>query len=124
MGRALRGEGGAPMTHTAPKPPPCPPLPDTVQQADDQPWIPPEGRDALGRIKPGFGGRPRGSRNKASREAVAAVQQLAPQAINGLRVLVAQFNFAAIKYVLDATLPRDGRPIDLDAIDTNFFSRS
>lgn len=94
---------------------PCPPLPKTVQQDDSQPHIPPEGRDSLGRIKKGFGGRPKGSRNRASREAVAAVQQLAPQAINGLRVLVAQFNFAAIKYVLDVTLPRDGRPIDLDA---------
>lgn len=94
---------------------PCPPLPGTAQQADNQPHIPPEGRDHRGRIKKGFGGRPKGSRNRASREAVAAVQSLAPQAIEGLRVLLGQFNFAAIKFVLDMTLPRDGRPIDLDA---------
>ena len=96
------------MTATPLSPPACPPPPKP-------PHIPPEGRDARGRIKPGFGGRARGSKNKASREAVAAVQELAPKAIESLKVLLAQHNFAAVKYVLDTTLPRDGRPIDLDA---------
>lgn len=95
-------------------PPPCPPLPDTGQQADDEPWIPAEGRDEKGRILPGFGGRKPGSRNKRSREALAAVQDLAPDAIASLRTLVRQHNWPAVKYILDSTLPALGRTVELD----------
>lgn len=100
------------MTATPVQPPPLPLVVPVQEQPT--PHIPAEGRDALGRILPGFGGRPKGSRNKRSREAVAAVQDLAPDAIAGLKVLVAQLNWPAIKFVLDATLPRDGRTIDLE----------
>ena len=100
------------MKHEPPQPPPAP-LP-RVPVPDAKPHIPPEGRDEKGRIKPGFGGRQKGSRNKVSREAVKAVQDLSPIAIQGLAVLIRQTNFAAIKYCLDYVLPRDGRTIDLD----------
>lgn len=90
------------------------PLPPPVAPPPPKPHIPPEGRDALGRIKKGFGGRQRGSKNKASREAVAALQELAPTAVDRLGVLVRQLHWPAIKFVLDSVLP-DGRLIDLDA---------
>ncbi|MCV0384039.1 MAG: hypothetical protein K5799_11385 [Erythrobacter sp.] len=114
------------MTEQSQRPnPPAPPPPAgragasvsrPTAPVEETPWIPPEGRDPkTGRILPGFGGRKPGSRNKQSREAVASVQALAGDAIDGLRVLIAQQSFPAIRYVLDMTLPRDGRPIELDA---------
>ena len=107
------------------RPPPlAPPAPPPIARVarpldaskDNEPWIPASARDpATGRLLPGGPGRKPGSRNRQSREAVAGVQALAPAAIDGLRVLIAQHSFPAIKFVLDATLPRDGRTIDLDA---------
>lgn len=94
--------------------PPCPPLPDTGPQPDDKPWIPVEGRGPDGRILPGFGGRKPGTKNRKSREALAAVQDLAPDAIAALRTLVRQHNWPAVKYILDATLPALGRTVELD----------
>ena len=96
-------------------PPPCPPIPP--KKSDDAPWIPPHGRDAKGRILKGFGGRKPGSRNVRSREALHAVQALTPAATHSLGVLVRQMNFAAIKYVLDTVLPKEGRLIELDSGD-------
>lgn len=93
-------------------PPPCPPLPDTGQQPT--PHIPAEGRDEKGRILPGFGGRKPGSRNKQSRETVAAVQALAPEAVTSLRTLVRQLNWQATRYVLDQVLPAFGRGVELE----------
>lgn len=75
-------------------------------------WAPQ--RDGKGRFKPGQGGRPPGSRNKKPSAALAAVQSLSDLAIGKLAALIAQNNWAAIRYVLDATLPRGGRTIDLD----------
>lgn len=92
-------------------PPPCPPLPNAPQPP---PHIPPEGRDEKGRILPGFGGRKPNSRNKQSREAVAAVQALAPDAIASLRTLVRQLNWQATRYVLDQVLPAFGRGVELE----------
>lgn len=93
-------------------PPPCPPLPPDAQQPT--PHIPPEGRDEKGRILPGFGGRKPGSRNKQSREAVAAVQALGADAIASLRTLVRQLNWQATRYVLDQILPAFGRSVELE----------
>lgn len=91
--------------------PPCPPLPDAPQST---PHIPPEGRGPDGRILPGFGGRMKGSRNKQSRETVAAVQGLAPEAVTSLRTLLRQHSWPATKYVLDQVLPAFGRSIELE----------
>lgn len=96
-------------------PPPCPPPPMVARQPDTKaPWIPPEGRGPDGKILPGFGGRKPGSKNKKSREALAAVQDLAPDAIASLKALVRQHNWPAVKYILDATLPALGRTVELD----------
>lgn len=94
--------------------PPCPPPPRSGKHTGSEPWIPEEGRGPDGRILPGFGGRKPGSKNKKSREALAAVQDLAPDAIASLRVLVRQHNWSAVKYILDATLPALGRTVELD----------
>lgn len=90
---------------TAPSLPP--PLPNP-------PHIPVEGRGPDGRILPGFGGRKPGSKNKRSRETLAAVQDLAPDAIAALRTLVRQHSWPAVKFILDATLPAFGRSVELD----------
>lgn len=100
------------MSSEPPQPPPLPIAAPTHH-------IPPEGRDALGRIRKGYGGRPPGSKNRRSIDALNGVQDLAPDAVSKLAILVNQSNFAAIKYVLDATLPRSGRVIELDSSDPN-----
>jgi hypothetical protein len=111
------------MIDDPPQPPPAPlprlhavptaPAPEPAQPPQPA-CIPPEGRDERGRILKGFGGRPLGARNKRSREALGAVQELAPTAIAKLALLVSQGNFAAIRYVLDVVLPKGGRTVDLD----------
>jgi len=75
-------------------------------------WAPK--RDAGGRFKPGHGGRPPGVRNRKPSGALAAIQSLSDLAIAKLTGLICEGNFAAIRYVLDFTLPRGGRAIDLD----------
>lgn len=75
-------------------------------------WAPQ--RDGKGRFKPGQGGRPPGSRNKKPSGALTAVQSLSDLAIGKLAVLIAQNSWPAIRYVLDMTLPRGGRTVDLD----------
>lgn len=67
-----------------------------------------------GRILPGHGGKPRGMRNKRARVTLEGVQDLAPDALAMLGVLVRQGHLAAIKIVLEYSLPRGGRTIDLD----------
>lgn len=92
-------------------PPACPPPPRPLA---DAPHIPPQGRGPDGRILPGFGGRKPGSKNKSSREALAAVQDLAPDAITALRTLVRRAQWPAVRFVLDATLPALGRTVELE----------
>ena len=97
---------------TKPLPPPaCPPPP---RPPADAPHIPAEGRDARGRILPGFGGRKKGTRNKRSAEAEAAIQNMAGLAVTSLKPLVRRGNWPATKYVLDAVLPALGRTIELE----------
>lgn len=88
---------------TRPQPPPVP-----------QPvaWSPE--RDNSGRFKPGQGGRPSGARNKKPNGALAAIQSLSDEALIQLASLVRDKNFAAIRLVLEYTLPRGGRTVDLD----------
>lgn len=99
------------------KPPPCPPVapPAPIAPSDAERWIPVEGRDEKGRILPGFGGRKPGTKNRKSREALLAVQDLAPDAIASLRTLVRQHSWPAVRYVLDATLPALGRTVELES---------
>ena len=71
-------------------------------------------RDNVGRFKPGQGGRPPGVRNKKPSGALAAIQSLSDEALAQLAALVREKNFAAIRLVLEYTLPRGGRTVDLD----------
>jgi hypothetical protein len=73
-----------------------------------------DGRGPDGRWLPGFGGRARGSKNKTSTKLLKDVHSLADDAFEQLASKVRAGEWAAIKLVLDYTLPRDGRAIDLD----------
>ena len=84
----------------------------TEQHTTPAGWSPE--RDNGGRFKPGQGGRPAGSRNKKPSGALAAIQSLSDDALVQLATLVREKNFAAIRLVLEYTLPRGGRTIDLD----------
>ena len=75
-------------------------------------WAPE--RDGAGRFKPGQGGRPPGVRNRKPSGALAAIQAMSDVALAKLAEALARGDFAAIRYVLDMTLPRGGRTIDLD----------
>lgn len=75
-------------------------------------WAPE--RDNAGRFKPGQGGRPPGVRNRKPSGALAAIQAMSDVALAKLAEALTRGDFAAIRYVLDMTLPRGGRTIDLD----------
>lgn len=96
-----------------PPPATASPPPPTSTVDPDPAWNPKRGPG--GQFEPGHGGRKRGSRNRTSRETLSAVQGIAPDAVARLRELVGEKNFAAIRLVLEYTLPRGGRTIDLDA---------
>lgn len=83
-----------------------------MTDATPQAWSPE--RDNVGRFKPGHGGRPPNVRNKKPNGALAAIQSLSDDALRQLAALVAQGSFAAIRLVLEYTLPRGGRTVDLD----------
>lgn len=83
-----------------------PPLPAASE------WNP--ARNERGHFLPGQGGRPPGSRNRKPSMALSAIQSLSDEALRQLGVLVSQGNFAAIRLVLEYTLPRGGRTVDLD----------
>lgn len=72
------------------------------------------GRDASGRFTTGAGnvGRPVGSRNKISNEALASVKSMKDEAIEQLREKLIAGEFAAILFVLERVLPK-GRTIEL-----------
>lgn len=73
------------------------------------------GRAPDGRFLPGTGGRKKGSRNKSpGLSTLIAVNGLASEAVSFLGEQMRAGNMAAIKLILDYTLPRGGRPIDLD----------
>lgn len=72
-------------------------------------------RNSAGQFKPGQGGRPPGVRNRKPSGALAAIQSLSDDALVQLAQLVREKNFAAIRLVLEYTLPRGGRTIDLDS---------
>lgn len=102
------------MTDTVPEPP---------LAATAPPAIPPEGRDpATGRILPGHGGRPRGSKNKrraATLETQEAIEALGPAAVEQVAVALRRCESWAVKLVLDRVLPAGGRTIELNSSDPN-----
>lgn len=73
-----------------------------------------EGRGPDGRWLTGFGGRPKGSRNKTSTKLLKDVHSLSDDAFEQLATKVRAGEWLAIKLVLDYTLPRNGRTIELD----------
>lgn len=76
-------------------------------------------RSEDGRFLPGFGGRKLGSKNKTSRNTLNAVQNLASEAVNQLAERMRQGDMSAIKLILDYTLPKGGRTVELDSSDPN-----
>lgn len=75
-----------------------------------------KGRDPCGRFASGPGnvGRPRGTKNAVSRNALQAVQALSDLAIAKLRERIDLGDMAAIKLCLEYTLPRGGRTVELE----------
>jgi hypothetical protein len=76
-------------------------------------WAPERGSN--GQFLPGHGGRPRGSRNAISRNALVAVQNLSSLAIFKLRERIDSGDMAAIRLCLEFTLPRGGRTIEINS---------
>lgn len=79
------------------------------------PWAPERRSD--GTFAPGHGGRPRGTKNALSRNALAAVQGLSSLAILKLRERIEAGDMQAIRLTLEYTLPRGGRTIETDNTD-------
>ncbi|WP_019516172.1 hypothetical protein [Sphingomonas sp. Mn802worker] len=77
------------------------------------------GRAPDGRFLPGFGGRKPGSKNKKGRATLEAVQNLSSEAVAQLRDKVRAGEWTAVRYVLDYTLPKGGRTVELDSNDPN-----
>lgn len=77
------------------------------------------GRAADGKFLKGFGGRKPGSRNKKSRAALDAVQALSSEAIGQLQEKVRAGDWAAVRFVLEMTLPKGGRTVELESNDPN-----
>jgi hypothetical protein len=106
---------------TKPLPSPWPPgyvpaeAPAAAPAVPAQPRFNPPRDPATGRILPGHGGKPKGMLHRKTRAALEAVQAIAPEATSMLAILVRQGNFAAVKFVLDRTLPDGGRVVELDS---------
>lgn len=75
------------------------------------------GRDASGRWTGGNPGRPRGSRNKVSKDALAAVKALSDDAIEVVKARLAAGDLRAAEFVLSHVLPKGARTVELDAPD-------
>ncbi len=72
-----------------------------------------------GTFGPGNPGRVRGSKNKVSLASLKAVQDLSSEAIAKLKERVTAGDMTAIKLVLEYTLPKGGRTVELDSSDPN-----
>jgi hypothetical protein len=72
-----------------------------------------------GKFLPGFGGRKRGSRNRVSHNSLVAVQALSSEAVAQLAVRMRAGDMQAIRLILEYTLPRGGRTIELESNDPN-----
>ena len=89
----------------------------SAPQSPPTSWVPERRSD--GTFAPGHGGRPRGSKNAVSRNALTAVQGLSSLAIQKLQERIEAGDMAAIKLCLEFTLPRGGRTIELDTANPN-----
>lgn len=67
-----------------------------------------------GKFAPGSGGRPRGTKNRVSKEAMAAVKDLSSDALQQLTIGVQSGERWAVEYVLNKVLPV-GRIVQSDA---------
>lgn len=79
----------------------------------------PNGQFASG---PGNPGRRRGSKNAISRNTLTSVQALASEAVAKLAERMRAGDMMAIRMILEATLPKGGRTIDLESNDPNAIS--
>ena len=70
-------------------------------------------RNEKGHFLPGNGGRPVGSRNRISNEALASVKSMKDAAIQQLYAKLIIGDWQAILFVLERILPR-GRTVELD----------
>ena len=77
------------------------------------------GRGPDGKYLPGFGGRPKGAKNKVSRLTLESVQALSSEAVLHLKERMRAGDMGAIRLILEYTLPRGGRTIDLGTSDPN-----
>ncbi len=77
------------------------------------------GRAPDGKFLKGFGGRKPGSRNKKSRVTLEAVQALSSEAVGQLQEKVRAGDWAAVRFVLEFTLPKGGRTVELESNDPN-----
>lgn len=72
-----------------------------------------------GQFAPGGPGRLPGTKNRHSLAALQAVQALSSESIAKLKERIEASDMAAIRFVLEYTLPRGGRAIDLGTSDPN-----
>ena len=79
-------------------------------------------RAANGQFLKGFGGRKPGSKNKTSKATLQAVQALSSEAVAKLGERMRDGDMNAIKLILEYTLPKGGRTIELDSNDPNAIS--
>lgn len=71
-------------------------------------------RLAGGKFAPGSGGRPKGAKAKVSRELLAQVKALGPDAIAKLQEALGKGERWAVEIVLAHVLPKDGRTIEFE----------
>jgi hypothetical protein len=72
-------------------------------------------RDAAGRILPGSGGRPKGVRNKASRQVLEQIKAMGGDALKALWEAVHAKEEWAVRFVLGKLVP-NGRVIEFEAM--------
>ncbi|KQV73025.1 hypothetical protein ASC90_06320 [Rhizobium sp. Root1220] len=70
-------------------------------------------RDETGKFLRGFGGRPKGSKNRIAHETMKQIQDMRSDAIHQLWQLIMAGDFKAISYCLDRILPKE-RALELD----------
>ena len=71
-------------------------------------------RDANGRLLPGAPGRPKGSRNKVSVQAISKIRELTDDAFLALADNIQKGDQRAVEFVLSRVIP-NGRLVELEA---------
>lgn len=70
-------------------------------------------RDANGRLLPGSGGRPRGSKNKIANGALANLRNMTPDAVDVVQAAIAKGCVKTATWLLERVLPNQ-RVVELD----------